>query len=39
MAWAFALGGAAVSAIGSYIGGKKAAKAAKAQARAANEAA
>ena len=39
MAWAFALGGAAVSAIGSYIGGKKAAKAAKAQSRAANEAA
>tara|TARA_R100001594_G_scaffold63867_1_gene98252 strand:- start:1182 stop:2117 length:936 start_codon:yes stop_codon:yes gene_type:complete len=39
MAWMYAVGGAAVSAIGSYIGGKKASKAAKAQARAANEAA
>ena len=37
-AW-YAVGGAAVSAIGSFIGGRKAADAAKKQARAANEAA
>ena len=39
MPWMYAVGGAAVSAIGSYIGGKKAAKAAKEQAEAQNAAA